>query len=103
MDENSILDDKTSEIMVDETDTLISNNNNNNNNNITIINGAGGGAGLIGIGGGVTSDSVGVLVVGTGGSQATPGTGRKEDEKITSAVMKVLQGYQWSLVPTTTK
>lgn len=28
---------------------------------------------------------------------------KKEDEQITSAVMKVLQGYQWNLVPTTTK
>lgn len=28
---------------------------------------------------------------------------KKEDEQITSAVMKVLQGYQWSLVPATTK
>lgn len=30
-------------------------------------------------------------------------SGKKEDEKITSAVMKVLQGYQWSLVPAATK
>lgn len=28
---------------------------------------------------------------------------KKEDEQITTAVMKVLQGYQWSLVPNTTK
>lgn len=33
----------------------------------------------------------------------TNGTGKKEDEKITTAVMKVLQGYQWSLVPAQTK
>lgn len=28
---------------------------------------------------------------------------RKEDEKITTAVMKVLEGYDWTLVPATTK
>lgn len=28
---------------------------------------------------------------------------KKEDEQITSAVMKVLQGYQWSLVQAPTK
>lgn len=28
---------------------------------------------------------------------------RKEDEKITSAVMKVLEGYDWTLVPAATK
>jgi hypothetical protein len=32
-----------------------------------------------------------------------PNGTRKEDEKITSAVMKVLEGYDWTLVPATTK
>jgi Sox developmental protein N terminal len=32
-----------------------------------------------------------------------PNGGRKEDEKITTAVMKVLEGYDWTLVPATTK
>jgi Sox developmental protein N terminal len=32
-----------------------------------------------------------------------PNGARKEDEKITTAVMKVLEGYDWTLVPATTK
>lgn len=31
------------------------------------------------------------------------GTGRKEDERITSAVMKVLEGYDWNLVQASAK
>lgn len=34
------------------------------------------------------------------GNKNTP---RKEDETITSAVQKVLEGYDWNLVPQTTK
>lgn len=34
------------------------------------------------------------------GGKNTP---RKEDETITSAVQKVLEGYDWNLVPATTK
>lgn len=30
-------------------------------------------------------------------------TSKKEDETITSAVQKVLEGYDWNLVPATTK
>lgn len=31
------------------------------------------------------------------------GSGRKEDERITSAVMKVLEGYDWNLVQASAK
>lgn len=31
------------------------------------------------------------------------GVGRKEDERITSAVMKVLEGYDWNLVQASAK
>lgn len=31
------------------------------------------------------------------------GGGRKEDERITTAVMKVLEGYDWNLVQATAK
>lgn len=31
------------------------------------------------------------------------GNGRKEDERITTAVMKVLEGYDWNLVQATAK
>lgn len=34
------------------------------------------------------------------GGKNTP---RKEDETITTAVQKVLEGYDWNLVPATTK
>lgn len=51
-----------------------------------------------------TKKEIGVLVVGCGAASSGVVAGsKKEDEKITSAVMKVLQGYQWSLVPTTVK
>lgn len=48
-------------------------------------------------------EGVEILVMGSMASSTAPAIPRKEDEQITSAVMKVLQGYQWSLVPTTTK
>lgn len=78
MEENSIinLDNKAvTDVLLEENNgaTGVINNNNNNNNNNIKLNGN------------------------------VIGTGKKEDEKITTAVMKVLQGYQWSLVPTTTK
>lgn len=44
-----------------------------------------------------------LVVAASSAANATPPVPRKEDEQITSAVMKVLQGYQWSLVPTPTK
>lgn len=44
-----------------------------------------------------------LVVASSANSNAVPPVPRKEDEQITSAVMKVLQGYQWSLVPTPTK
>lgn len=50
-----------------------------------------------------TQDEVEILVMGNMASNQASTKPRKEDEHITSAVMKVLQGYQWSLVPTTTK
>lgn len=70
------LDGETGELMSDETNgNVISLIGSNNNNNTLNVN----------------------------GNKNSAGTGKKEDEKITTAVMKVLQGYQWSLVPTTTK
>lgn len=48
-------------------------------------------------------EGVEILVMGSMASNQAAAVPRKEDEQITSAVMKVLQGYQWSLVPTTTK
>lgn len=51
----------------------------------------------------VAVEGVEILIMGSMASNQGPTPPRKEDEQITSAVMKVLQGYQWSLVPTTTK
>lgn len=93
---------KTVELIVDDRpceNLIVSNNNNktNNNNTVAILN-----VGTLGdmVDG---KKEIGVLVIGnSGGGGVVAGT-RKEDEKITTAVMKVLQGYQWSLVPTTTK
>lgn len=48
-------------------------------------------------------DGVEILIMGSMANSQPAATPRKEDEQITSAVMKVLQGYQWSLIPTTTK
>lgn len=99
---------KTVELIVDDRpceNLIVSNNNNktNNNNTIAIVNGGTLGD-MIGADG-CAKKEIGVLVIGNGGGGGggvVAGT-RKEDEKITTAVMKVLQGYQWSLVPTTTK
>lgn len=44
-----------------------------------------------------------LVVAASSATNAVPAVPRKEDEQITSAVMKVLQGYQWSLVPTPAK
>ncbi|XP_055848692.1 transcription factor Sox-9-A [Episyrphus balteatus] len=40
---------------------------------------------------------------GSSSAKDAPGKGRKEDERITCAVMKVLEGYDWNLVQATTK
>lgn len=77
MEENPIisLDGETADLNGNSSDGSMLNNNNKSNNKNIILSQASG---------------VGSVV-------------RKEDEQITTAVMKVLQGYQWSLVPTTTK
>lgn len=78
-------------------------NNNNNNNKLGCANGN-----LVQFCGPAEQaailEGVEILVVASSASShAAPPVPRKEDEQITSAVMKVLQGYQWSLVPTPTK
>lgn len=78
MEENPIisLDGETADLNGNSSDGSMVNNNNKSNGKSILLSQA---AGVVG------------------------GVVRKEDEKITTAVMKVLQGYQWSLVPTTTK
>lgn len=77
MEENPIisLDGETADLNGNSSDGSMLNNNNKSNNKNIVLSQASGVGGVV----------------------------RKEDEKITTAVMKVLQGYQWSLVPTTTK
>jgi hypothetical protein len=43
------------------------------------------------------------LIVSTKCKTKNNGTSKPENEQINSAVMKVLQGYDWTLVPATTK
>lgn len=99
------LDIVTSTDIDDNTPTSINHqhHNNNNNNTFSCANGN-----LVEFRGpaeeAAALEGVEILVVAaSSAANAAPPVPRKEDEQITSAVMKVLQGYQWSLVPTPTK